>query len=512
MTETGVRAFFYNYKYYLFPEEMDTLAQIKQLRRFTARRLLEERCMAPDFIYESIIDEELEIEEPNRLFEVYVTLRSGEEYDRALLNHINRSCQGCVRYSDDGDDITGHHREMSLNGVCYERESESDPWEFAVCVDYFWWRIGEKRNELAACIDAGDQKKLNRILNREFTKFCFPLEYYGSVVDGKYTLHLKHTLFEPNVMTMIGCGVVACGADENGTLTQAGWNIVSYREAGSFSYSGKTKIQDETRIVGFLPSPNPNAYNLSVYHARGNALSEKRKEEIVQDIYDYLVSLCGEQYILAFLYGGVEFTDQKRNILPTKEVVRVLKERAAEFEGISFPPYHGYGLGEGAEQFALPYRADIREGQTRCTEMSFFERSDFEGEPPLWSSLVSYAYLFVPRGPLDEGKPAETLIWYLSNLDSVPAPIRDEDETLVSNGTIGFAECEEDGFIIDMIVFGEKSFFRSLKRLAPVLRAFEVKLVLVNRDGLMVYECGYDFNPTEDTPLFFRKENLTNDK
>lgn len=258
--------------------------------------------------------------------------------------------------------------------------------------------------------------------------------------------------------------------------------------------------------------PNPNAYNLSVYHARGNALSEKRKEEIVQDIYDYLVSLCGEQYILAFLYGGVEFTDQKRNILPAKEVVRVLKEKAAEFEGISFPPYHGYGLGEGAEQFALPYRAGIREGQTRCTEMSFFERSDFEGEPPLWSSLVSYAYLFVPRGPLDEGKPAETLIWYLSNLDSVPAPIRDEDETLVSNGTIGFAECEEDGFIIDMIVFGEKSFFRSLKRLAPVLRAFEVKLVLVNRDGLMVYECGYDFNPTEDKPLFFRKENLTNDK
>ncbi len=150
MTETGVRAFFYDYKYYLFPEEMDTLAQIKQLRRFTARRLLEERCMAPDFIYESIIDEEVEIEEPNRLFEVYVTLRSGEEYDRVLLNHINRSCQGCVRYSDDGDDITGHHREMSLNGVCYERESESDPWEFAVCVDYFWWRIGEKRNELAA--------------------------------------------------------------------------------------------------------------------------------------------------------------------------------------------------------------------------------------------------------------------------------------------------------------------------------------------------------------------------
>ncbi len=49
MTETGVRAFFYDYKYYLFPEEMDTLAQIKQLRRFTARRLLEERCMAPDF-------------------------------------------------------------------------------------------------------------------------------------------------------------------------------------------------------------------------------------------------------------------------------------------------------------------------------------------------------------------------------------------------------------------------------------------------------------------------------
>ena len=60
--EKGLKAFFYEYKYYLFPETCATLSELKSRESVKVKRLKEERCMAPDFIYESIAEEEVVFE------------------------------------------------------------------------------------------------------------------------------------------------------------------------------------------------------------------------------------------------------------------------------------------------------------------------------------------------------------------------------------------------------------------------------------------------------------------
>ena len=140
--EKNVRAFFYEYKYYLFPESCNTLEALKGLGNVTATRLKEVRCMAPDFIYESMEEEELEITQPEHLFEVFVNLYTGEEYDGILSKQVDRVCPGCERFIPDGDprdtgNLEGHHREISLGGVCYEREDKDEAWDFSTCAEVF---------------------------------------------------------------------------------------------------------------------------------------------------------------------------------------------------------------------------------------------------------------------------------------------------------------------------------------------------------------------------------------
>ena len=87
--ERGLRAFFYDYHYYLFPDGM-TLGELKAAGKVRVRHLKEERCMAPDFVYESVVEEELTIEAPERIFEVAVNLYTGAEYDANIKQHVER--------------------------------------------------------------------------------------------------------------------------------------------------------------------------------------------------------------------------------------------------------------------------------------------------------------------------------------------------------------------------------------------------------------------------------------
>ena len=96
-------------------------------------------------------------------------------------------------------------------------------------------------------------------------------------------------------------------------------------------------------------------------------------------------------------------------------------------------------------------------------------------------------------------KEEDPVLWYLSNTDRIPEPIRapEEDEAECATG-IGAADCGERGILVDELVTDEKRFFRTLRILAPVLQAYHVKVVVVNGDGVSVYECGYDFTLVDE--------------
>ena len=143
--EKGVKAVFYKYKYYVFPDGID-ITQVADGTVINAKRLKEERCMAPDFIYESIEEESVEIESARLLFPVTVNLYTGKEYDAILSEQVDRVCHGCSRFDDNGDEsLDGHHREISLSGVCYEKETDDAKPTYALRTYWFLSAIAEDR-------------------------------------------------------------------------------------------------------------------------------------------------------------------------------------------------------------------------------------------------------------------------------------------------------------------------------------------------------------------------------
>ncbi len=489
--ESNLKAFFYDYKYYLFPDDCATLSEVKRKERFSAKRLVEERCMAPDFIYESICEEEVEIEDARRVFEVSVSLYSAQEYDEILTRQVNRVCPGCEFYTDDGKPgLNGHHREISLNGTCYIREGTEETWDLATCVDFFWYFISPKLNDLAVCIDQNDQKKLNRILNTELKKILVPVDFYGTVMDGHYTLCFCDWGYSP-VMLNVFEMMATCASSEGSPISEAGWQVCPYRPKGSFH----PESCDGEKTLGRLEE-EPQGYRIVLYHRKGN-VSDKSHEKQAKSVYEYLASVLGEDVAMSMI-DGYDFSDERQGMIPLSQIAETLSKQFEQSEENNelFPPSIDYGIDEDAAQYMLPYREHLSEGRTYCVPLSCLT-ADAPEEEKWWLNLVSFAYLYIPRPVDDENYPIEALMWYLGNMVLVPEPIRDPKETKVSVCGIGLGFCGENGYLIDNMVFREKGFFRMLRIIAPVLRAYRAKVVVVNESGLMAYDCDYEFTPID---------------
>lgn len=485
----GVKAFFYDYKYYLYPDGCD-LSQLKRMDHVCVQRLREEFCMAPDFVEESIAEEELVIEHPERLFDVDANLYTREEYDALLKKQVERVCEGCFAFGGDSSDLTGHHREIGLDGVCYLREEEHAPWDFADCMEAFTDLMSERIGDLAACIDKGDQTKLNRILNRVLSKLFGEFRFYGAKQDEKYTLFICS---EPATSDLLHVfhGYVA-NAMMREAFRERGWEVLPYRAAGVFRYEGKTHF--DGAVCSLLPIDDYRV-EIKVY---ANHASARKQEEILRDFDDLLCALAGEDVVRTFVMG-YEIADEAP-ASSAQEAAEALLSRFSEYRKTlppeaDFPYLVPYSADGGAAEGALPLREGITEGYTRCTYYSFMGKEDVDGTAQLLG-LLPFAYLVCPGAAEDMGLSA-ALLWYLSNTDEIPAPYRDPEDKQVAAANLGFAFCRGGETIVDFAVASEKKFFRTLRTLAPLLRKIGARLVFVKGEDVTCYRCGYSF--TEET-------------
>ncbi len=497
------KAFFYDYKYYLFPEDCTTLAEVKEKTNFTARRLKEERCMAPDFIFESIVEEEVYFEDVSRVFEVPVHLYTAKEYDEILRRQVERVCPGCLKYDSEPsaegeEELKGHHREISLSGVCYERETEEDMWDFATCLDVFWYRIAKETNELALCIDNGDQKKLNKILNKELSKFFTDVAFYGCVEDGKYRICLCTHPHMPNALyTVYSCIAQAATAADLGPMSEVGWVVKPCRSKGSYVYGGKLK--GDTPYVRTMTS----GYRMIVYiyDKHADALSDRQHVNRAKDVDNYLCSVLGEAIVRTVVVGYQVVSD--RNGLVTldtcaEEINTAYSEMFEALHEETFPVPLPYSVDGAAPDTVLPFRDLIEEGVTSCSQLSFLDRSILnEPEITWWQNVFTFAYLFVPCDP-EENDALATVMWYLNHGESVPEPIRNPEDLRLTACSIGGAVCRGGGFIIDFAVTCEQKFYRMLRTGAPVLSAYGAQLVVVKDGEVLQYQCGYEFTLKSD--------------
>jgi hypothetical protein len=82
------------------------------------------------------------------------------------------------------------------------------------------------------------------------------------------------------------------------------------------------------------------------------------------------------------------------------------------------------------------------------------------------------------------------LKWYFENINRYPEPIMTADDIQKSVATAGVT-MNDKGSCIDLLVFDEQEFFRTVSNLAPVLQAMNAKIVTVKSDDITAYDSGY---------------------
>ncbi len=494
--ERGLRAFFYEWNYYLLPDGV-TLDDLVSAGEADVKQLKEERCMAPDFLYERMEDRHLVISHPERAFEVRVNLYTGEEYDAVLSRHVDRVCPGCLHYEeDDTSDLEGHHAEMALDGTCYLRCGEDDAWSFRRCIGYFWDRISERLNDLAACIDAGDQEALNAIVNEQLSKIYVPLEFYGTVREGKYWLYLRGDWRNSPVACLTERALMQCAMAQTSPVRTAGWGASCLLPAHVVAYKSKF----DTKCVGRL---GVNAEDLPVLFLYIG--EDDSEEERIDDFFRCMAEDVGEYAALCAIVR-TEMTSDPRGMLSREELAKAVAAYAAAFqmgyrqaERFVSPYTTGYGYPGGADGEQLPYRRFLSEGLTQAPDVSLMERSslvmqDGRVTEPWWIGRYSFIYLYLP-GVQGDDERLYAFLWYLENVRSAPLAPDPEGELVAMN--VGFGYGETEGFFFDFLVADENFFFAELRTLAPVMQACGVKMVVVNEQGVMAYDCGYTFTPVE---------------
>ena len=143
----------------------------------------------------------------------------------------------------------------------------------------------------------------------------------------------------------------------------------------------------------------------------------------------------------------------------------------------------------------FPYKDKSTDGITGCPELSFLSPESLRAGAAWWEMFVGYAYLYVPRPMFGAENAFAALGWYFGNSALIPEPLRDPEERRISVANVGVINCGDEGFIQEFMVMDEKRMFRMLRILAPVLREYRARLVVVNADGVMSYDCDYDFVP-----------------
>lgn len=506
--EKGLKAFFYDYKYYLLPE---TVADASELNMFVfkVKRLKEEGCMAPDFVYESIVTETLVIRDRRKVFPVTVNLYTQEEYDALLSKQVQRLCPGCLRYSEEGGSLEGHHREISLAGACYSRMDAREEPSFSACAGLFWDFVAENVNRLAAWTDKGAQKEINRFLNAELTRFFLPLEFFCGEEDGRYCLCMSACGYTMQSFRLVTRMLADTAALPDSPMQATGWKVYPYFPKKIY----RPKIRPDyfkhpPRL--FVSGGDGESISLALYEKNAARWSERQRRGRKLTAYKYLCSVVGEDLLLAGseVISFVETVPKNFREVAPENLADELYQVSQEFFGekVPFPPpvFLRSEPIAGGEEDALPYKRKTEVWMTLCIEMGPERPAAGAGvQGMILEELgLNYAYIFFP-GVTQEGPGAKNReIWdeYFVNIWNYPPPItRAEDREIFSDNVgISFSEA---GMCIDFMVFDEKEFFRVLRNLAPVLMEMRAKIVTVKRDGVIVYDPGYVMLPEDSGML-----------
>lgn len=495
--EKELKAFFYEYKYYLLPEECGSVEDLKKQKTWEVKRLKEELCMAPNFVYESMETEFLTIEDFSLVFPAEANLYPCEEYDEILRKQVDCVCPKCVRYTDDGDpSLNGHHREISLDGVCYLRETEDERWSFAYCAEVFWYRIAKRTEELLKYIEKNKQEKIEKLFSEELEHFFLPNDVYAGYDENGPCIAFYANDYGcfPGIRLILKELADVANA-EGSPMKEEGWTVYPYLPKGMAPVCKKPDyVQNPPRLFMRIEE-GTDEVNVRFYEPKLNRVKEKTAMQMSEAAYQYICYCVGEDVLLGGCstyqrVGGIP--EDMQEVTPEELEKALLTSAEIEDRGVPFPA--PMFMGEYDEEpEMLPFKQNLQFAMTVCPEYSPEKKNEnMEGGNTIFESFgIVYAYLYMPKGnsEADFEERMNAFHWYLEHIDEYPEPIGDgEKVNYMKHAGRTFAK---EGICEDLMVFDEKAFFRWMRHLTPVLQGLNVKIVTVKRNGTVVYDPGY---------------------
>lgn len=120
--------------YYAYPEGISDLDSFAAYANAHYHQFVElvyystDNCVEPYFIAEDVKKSYVNIARTATIEEADGTVLSRAEYASRLAQVVQRKCLDCVNYRDhsDGDNLTGHWDQLSLDGKCWRYEKAED--------------------------------------------------------------------------------------------------------------------------------------------------------------------------------------------------------------------------------------------------------------------------------------------------------------------------------------------------------------------------------------------------
>lgn len=504
----SAEAFYYKSEYYLLPPDCAAFPQFRERVvdgiSLRVRKLSRRGCIPPYFIEEAISDCVITLADCRRLYPVTVYILPRTEYETHLREAVLIKCPGCARYGNDGEDLTGHYEELSLAGICLEREQQGigegllSPYEPAYAVEDFWWGFLKIESELVAAVSSGDilegTTQISALLAEvEMQEYIFPAlskyEYRDAKGHGV-------TRF---VLMLTGGGILCSELIANYFIrrmpeaVRSRWDVYPYGVRGFYNhfplFTGCNPEMDPPLLqVMYLEQQDLFTVRMFVRWDASSPEAQllppelrKSDEEIPTNVYCanymYLCQVIGEERLRGAVLELMPFPKSEMvfegDCVTAEEFSRMIDSQIQDKSRLT-PGRCNY---RSLDMEGMQELRRVSHLRTYCEQLSFDFILGFEGPSLyLWEGGFALGSVFVPGEALQ----------YEDDMDYLMELLQ---EALVTSCCAEHIDiCEgPDGVYFDFIIFHKVNVRKALRDIAPELAAFGA----VYTERLGSQQCSY---------------------
>ncbi len=490
-------AFYYEYDYYLFPADVTDVDGLKRYVRRNGtsvhvRKLGQDKCRPPYFADNSVVDSVIENIDTRFVFPVRVFLMPRDEYDRRLRETVEKQCSSCYRYNCDPASIDDYYTETMLFEDCPDKLTKKQfdstgslftGYEPIFSVDDFWNDFTLRSRELIESMDNGDTRGATAVVSElinacGFSDYLFPALSRYSYVDAGGKRIDRHILILTGGGFLSADLVAAYFVRQMPERLKKRWDAFPYVVRGLCSYwpvIAEYDVAENPPMLRATYLEQQDSFQVFVFADWDPEKLEKAAEELLPEDYSYSdedvpgIIFCANYLYLASRIGEdrIRGACLELTMFPASELV-----------------YDGNTV--TADEFDRLIDLQIRDKSKLLPERTT-KTLELEGVAELRN--VSFVETRCDQLTFDLLLGGDSVLAYMWERDIATLVLK--LDIMPDDDMIGFIKkrlafeletpgraqlfdfCSgEDGIYFDYLVWDRFDTKRTLKRLAPILKAF----------------------------------------